>query len=199
MNKVIRYIYHVFLKLMHFSRTVFLFILPNLNAIACKRLIFTRIPSVQQLVKYSGKGKVFIGKNCSFGYKLGGFHKYGYIELQPRFKESEIYISDNVTSNNNIFICAANKITIKDNTLIGQYVTIFDFEAHGIDPLKRRNVGIIGTTIIGNNVWIGNNVTILKNSKIGDNSIIAAGAVVAGTFPENVIMGGVPAKVIKIM
>ncbi|UMB55472.1 hypothetical protein MKD41_08355 [Lutibacter sp. A64] len=41
------------------------------------------------------------------------------------------------------------------------------------------------------------NVTILKNSEVGDNSIVAIGAVVIGKFPKNVIIGGVPAKIIK--
>jgi len=154
------------------------------------------LPAVQQLVEYSGKGKVFIEKNCSFGYKFDGFHRYGYIELQPRFENSEIYIGDNVATNN-IFICAANKIEIGANSLIGQYVTIFDFEAHGTDPSKRREIGKIGSVKIGNNVWIGNNVIILKNSSIGDNSIIAAGAVVSGSFPSNVVIGRVPSVINK--
>ena len=148
-------------------------------------------------MKYSGKDKVFFGKNCSFGYNLGEFHRYSNIELQPRFENSEIYIGDNVATNNNIFICAANKIEIGANSLIGQYVTIFDFEAHGTDPSKRREIGKIGSVKIGNNVWIGNNVIILKNSSIGDNSIIAAGAVVSGSFPSNVVIAKIPAIIMK--
>ena len=57
----------------------------------------------------------------------------------------------------------------------------------------------IGEVKIGKNVWIGNNVTILKNSEIGDNSIVAAGAIVNKEFPPNVIIGGVPAKIIKTL
>ena len=72
-----------------------------------------------------------------------------------------------------------------------------DHEAHGISPLERRQLGEIGKVIIGKNVWIGNNVTILKNSEVGENSIVATGAVVAGFFPSNVIIGGVPAKIIR--
>jgi maltose O-acetyltransferase len=40
---------------------------------------------------------------------------------------------------------------------------------------------------------------ILKNSEVGKNTIVAAGSVVTGSFPSNVIIGGVPAKIIKMI
>ena len=76
---------------------------------------------------------------------------------------------------------------------------VLDHEAHGVNPDERNKLGPIGKVIIGKNVWIGNNVTILKNSQVGDNSIVATGAVVSGKFPDNVIIGGIPAKVIRIL
>jgi acetyltransferase-like isoleucine patch superfamily enzyme len=154
-------------------------------------------PKCNQLTKVTGSGKVKIGIGCSFGYKLGGRHRCGYIEIQPRYSDSRIEIGDNVLTNNNLFICAANYVSIGDNTLIGEHVTIIDHEAHGIHPNERRKIGEIGKVVIGKNVWVGNDVTILKNSSIGDNSIIAASAVISGKFPPNVIIGGIPARVIK--
>ena len=50
---------------------------------------------------------------------------------------------------------------------------------------------------IGKNVWIGSNATILAGVTIGDGAIVAAGAVVARNVPENTIVGGVPAKIIR--
>jgi acetyltransferase-like isoleucine patch superfamily enzyme len=173
------------------------FYLPNFKKINSNHVLYKNVPSCQQYTKITGLGKVEIGKNCSFGYKLGGFNKGGHIEIQPRLPSAKIKIGDNVATNNNIFICAANNIEIGKNTLIGQNVTIMDFEAHGIAPDQRRKMGKIGQVILGENIWIGNNVTILKNSSIGDNSIVAAGAVVTGHFPANVIIGGVPARTIK--
>ena len=50
---------------------------------------------------------------------------------------------------------------------------------------------------IGNNCWIGANSTILDGVKIGDNTVIAAGSVVTKSFPKGVVIGGLPAKIIK--
>lgn len=50
---------------------------------------------------------------------------------------------------------------------------------------------------IGNKVWIGTNSIILKDTIIGDNCIIAANSVVKGVFPENCLIGGNPAKILR--
>ncbi len=180
-------------------RRLFNFWLPNCKNILAGRIKLSSDVIFDQLTLFEGAGVVEIGKNCSFGFKLGGFHRNGSIEIQARYKDSRIKIGERVSTNNNIFICTANNIEIGRNSLIGQNVTIMDHEAHGIEPDKRRELGEIGQVIIHDNVWIGNNVTILKNSEIGENSIVATGAVVAGKFPANVILGGVPAKVIRCL
>jgi maltose O-acetyltransferase len=77
-------------------------------------------------------------------------------------------------------------------------VNVYDTDFHEVDP-ERRLSGTpkMGKVVIEDNVWIGDRVTILKGSKIGKNSVVAAGAVVAGEFPANVVIGGVPARVIR--
>lgn len=171
--------------------------MPNLKVFINKRVLYSNYPSCNQKIIITGKGKVEIGKNCCFGYKLGGYFTNGVVEIQPRYSTAVIKIGDNVRTNNNIFFCAANYIEIGSHALIGNFVTILDHEAHGISPRERKKTGEIGKVIIGENVWIGSNVIILKNSVIGNNSIIAAGAVVSGEFPDNVMIGGVPAKFIR--
>ncbi len=53
--------------------------------------------------------------------------------------------------------------------------------------------------IIGENVWIRANVTVVPGVTIGKNAIIAAGAVVTKDVDSNTVVGGVPAKLIKII
>jgi len=199
--KILKRIHIIFkysyLQLIISKKNLFFFILPNLFKIICNKVDYKNTPTCSQKTFLTGAGTIQIGKNCAFGFKLGGFNRGGSVEIQPRYKDAKIIIGDNVATNNNVFICAANYIKIGDNTLFGQNVFIIDYEAHNIDPLKRKEVGEIGVVIIGKNVWFGNNVTVLKNTEIGDNTIVATGAVVIGKFPNNVIIGGIPAKIIK--
>lgn len=175
----------------------FNFLLPNSFKYFNSKLILVDYPISNCKVKISGKGKIFIGKKCIFGYEIGGRFLSTRVEIQARYPSANIFIGDFSAFNNNIFICAANYIRIGDNSRIGEGVTIFDFDAHNIDPNKRNLLGEIGRVVIGNNVWIGNNVIILKNVGIGDNCIIAAGSVVTKSFGDNQIIGGNPAKVLK--
>lgn len=171
--------------------------LTNFSLFFSKRINFPSNIYCKQKLYFTGSGSFEVGENSTFGYKPGGFYRYGSIEFQSRYSNSKIKIGNNISTNNNIFVCSANYISIGNNSLIGQNVTIMDFEAHSIDPTKRNEIGKIGEVILGDNIWIGNNVTILKNTKIGANSIVAAGAVVSGKFPANVVIGGIPAKIIK--
>ena len=107
----------------------------------------------------------------------------------------------NITVGENVFINAGCKfqdqggIYIGDNTFIGHNVVLATLD-HDIDPDKRHLL-YPAPIYIGNKVWIGAGAIITKGVTIGDNSIIAAGAVVTHDVPNNVIAGGVPAKVIK--
>ncbi|MCZ2083871.1 MAG: sugar O-acetyltransferase, partial [Flavobacteriales bacterium] len=60
-----------------------------------------------------------------------------------------------------------------------------------------RHSLIPGKIHIKKNAWIGANVTILQGVTIGENSVVAAGAVVSKDVPDNTIVGGIPAKILK--
>ncbi len=107
----------------------------------------------------------------------------------------------NIRVGKNVFINSGCRfqdqggITIGDGVLIGHNVVLATLN-HDIDPRKRSTMHP-APIVIGKNVWIGANSTIVPGVTIGDGAVIAAGAVVTKDVPANVIVGGVPAKIIK--
>jgi acetyltransferase-like isoleucine patch superfamily enzyme len=107
----------------------------------------------------------------------------------------------NITIGKNVFLntgCSFQDrggINIGNGSMIGMNVTIATLN-HGLS-LETRNITYPSPVIIGENVWIGSNSTILPGVTIGDNSVVAAGAVVTKDVPENTVVAGVPAKVVK--
>lgn len=92
-----------------------------------------------------------------------------------------------------------SKIIFGDNVLVGPGVKMFcgnhGTTLSGIPMVyqERREKDIK----IGNDVWIGANSVIVSGVNINDGAIVAAGAVVTKDVPQNAIVAGVPAKVIK--
>lgn len=91
------------------------------------------------------------------------------------------------------------EIYIGDHVMIGPKTVIWGRD-HGMEmsdiPMKHQ-AHHKAPIIIKDNVWIGANVTILKGVTIESGAVIAAGAVVIKDVPENAIVGGNPAKLIK--
>ncbi len=106
-----------------------------------------------------------------------------------------IQIGKNVFINHACSFLDMGGITIEDDVLIGPKVNLIT-ENHPLDPIDRRAL-ICKPIVIKRNAWIGAAATILPGVTIGENSIVAAGAVVSKDVPDNVIAGGIPAKIIK--
>jgi acetyltransferase-like isoleucine patch superfamily enzyme len=98
-------------------------------------------------------------------------------------------------------ICAATKVSIGANCLIGANAVIADTDFHSIRATNRRydsNKSDLTSlpVFIGSNVFIGTGAIILKGVRIGENSIIGAGSVVTRSIPDNTIAAGNPAVVV---
>lgn len=95
-------------------------------------------------------------------------------------------------------IVSRQSITIGNNALIAEYVTIRDQDHRfGGDVPTALNGFDTAPIMIGNNVWIGAKATITSGVTIGDNAVIAAGAVLTSDVPANTVVGGIPAKILK--
>lgn len=111
-----------------------------------------------------------------------------------------IKIGNNTGINAHAYIGGQGGIYIGNNVIIGPYVKIFS-ENHIFDdlhrPIKEQGESRKGV-IIKDNCWIGAGVTILDGVIIESGVVVAAGSVVTKNVASYTIIGGIPAKLIKI-
>lgn len=109
----------------------------------------------------------------------------------------------NITIGKDVFINSGchfqdqGGIQIGDGALIGHNVVLATIN-HDLNPEENRKNHYAPITI-GAHVWIGSNVTILPGVTLGDWAVVAAGAVVTQDVPPRTVVGGVPAKVLKVI
>jgi acetyltransferase-like isoleucine patch superfamily enzyme len=150
-------------------------------------------------VSFIGGGfRIYLIGNSKVSIR-GKIHIFDNVELQCR--NAALEIGNNCSINSHSRIIAFEKIDIGDRVVIAQFVTILDHD-HS-QTFQNEKLILKGYTTspikIGNNVWIGDKVTITKGVNIGNNVIIGANAVVTKDIPSNSIVGGIPARVIKVL
>lgn len=107
------------------------------------------------------------------------------------------HIGDNVFINACCNFQDHGGVYIGDRCQIGHNV-VFATLNHGLKPQDRRTM-TPAPIRLGKNVWVGSNSTILQGVTVGDNAVIAAGAVVTKDVPANTVVGGVPARKLKVI
>lgn len=129
------------------------------------------------------------------GFELGsGTKVVGPIECTGKLK-----VGNNCWIGKNLRINGNGRVEIGDNCDIAPEVT-FQTGGHEIgDSSKRAGKGITCSQCVGDGVWIGGRATIVGNITIGNGSVIAGCACVIKSVAENTLVGGVPARVIRIL
>lgn len=104
-------------------------------------------------------------------------------------------IGKNVYINHACSFLDMGTITIEDDVLIGPKVNLIT-EGHPLNPTDRKAL-TAKPIVIKRNAWIGAGATILPGITVGENSVVAAGAVVSKDVPDNSVVAGIPAQVIR--
>jgi acetyltransferase-like isoleucine patch superfamily enzyme len=144
---------------------------------------------------YTSLSNFKFGKNVSFG----PLNIIFVTDQYSHTAHSILSIGENTSigEQNNIRT-GGGAIYIGSNCMISQQVSIVASN-HGMqkDQLINGQEWLVGDIRIGDDVWVGCSVQILPGVTIGNGAVIAAGSLVNKDVPENAIVAGVPAKIIK--
>ncbi|RAI88459.1 sugar O-acetyltransferase [Algoriphagus yeomjeoni] len=152
--------------------------------------------SLVLVAQMNASGKIEVARD--FLSKITGQELHESVTLFPPFTTNFgrfTSIGKDVFINHGCSFLDLGGITIEDQVLIGPHVKLVT-ENHPLDPKLRRGM-LAKPILIKKNAWIGAGAIVLPGVTIGENSVIAAGAVVSKDVPDNTVVGGIPAKILK--
>jgi acetyltransferase-like isoleucine patch superfamily enzyme len=166
------------------------------------RLLLRRLWHGRRLVL---DGLAFIGPGCTLqiGQKgrieLGRWSWIGH-GTKLRCHEGVISIGAKTVLGQECTVSAYQHVSIGRECVIADRVMLIDFD-HGVVDVEQpiRLQGIYKRDVrVGNNVWIGYGACVLRGVTVGDNAVIGTNAVVTREVPDNAVVAGVPARVIRM-
>jgi acetyltransferase-like isoleucine patch superfamily enzyme len=117
-----------------------------------------------------------------------------------RAHEGKVSIGAKTVMGQECTISSFQHVSIGRECILADRVMLIDFD-HGVVEVDRpiRLQGIYKRDVrVGHNVWMGYGACVLRGVEVGDNSIVGTSAVVTKDVPENAVVGGVPARVIRM-
>ncbi|HEE9847355.1 TPA: acetyltransferase [Clostridium perfringens] len=174
----------------------------NIISLIYTKIFYKGARLIRRPIYVRGKKFLKYGAGFSTGYNCR-------IEMfdTEQGEEKKLILGENCKIGDYVHIAVAEKVTIGNNVLLGSKVLISDLN-HGIyndntyqssPNIPPDNRPIYSKPVyVGDNVWIGDNVCILQGVNIGKGCIIGANSVVNKDFPDNCIVAGSPAKIIKV-
>jgi acetyltransferase-like isoleucine patch superfamily enzyme len=150
-------------------------------------------------------GPVFFGRGLQLQIAKGAKVKFGRFVwvgdgTKIRCHEGEVEIGQKTVLGQECTISAYRRVRIGEQCVIADRAMFIDFD-HGMVEVERpiRQQGIYMREVrVGANVWIGYGACVLRGAQVGDNSVLGTYAVVTRDVPSNAVVGGVPAKVIRM-
>jgi acetyltransferase-like isoleucine patch superfamily enzyme len=141
--------------------------------------------------------KFEIGRNARV--TLGRWSWLGH-GCKVRAHEGEISIGAKSVLGQECTISAYQHVSIGRECIVADRAMLIDFD-HGVVEVERpiREQGIYKRDVrVGHNVWMGYGACVLRGVTVGDNCVIGTNSVVTRDIPANAVVGGVPARVIRM-
>ena len=141
--------------------------------------------------------KLEIGKHATLHMGRWSWIGHG---SKIRVHEGEVSIGAKTVMGQECTISAYQHVSIGRECIVADRVMLIDFD-HGVVEVDRpiRLQGIYKRDVrVGNNVWMGYGACVLRGVTIGDNSIVGTSAVVTKEVPANAVVGGIPARVLRM-
>jgi acetyltransferase-like isoleucine patch superfamily enzyme len=155
--------------------------------------------------RWVSDGPFFLGKGLELKIEPRGQIRFGRFVwigdgTKIRCHEGAVEISAKTVMGQECTISAYQHVRIGEQCVIADRAMFIDFD-HGVVEVERsiRLQGIYKRDVeVGNNVWIGYGACILRGVSVGDNSVIGTNAVVTKDVPANAVVGGIPARIIRM-
>jgi acetyltransferase-like isoleucine patch superfamily enzyme len=150
-------------------------------------------------------GLLFFGKRLEIQIGRKGTIRFGRFVwvgdgTKIRCHEGEVVIGSKTVLGQECTISAYQHVRIGEQCVIADRAMFIDFD-HGSAEVERpiRQQGIYKRDVdVGSNVWIGYGACILRGVRVGDNAIIGTNSVVTRDVPANAVVGGVPARILRM-
>lgn len=132
--------------------------------------------------------------NIGYGARIDCICKWLDKTYRPNLK-----IGNGVSIGQNCTINCADSVTIEDNVVIafGCFITDNEHDDFPVNTHLFNKKIRVSSTKIGKYTYIGCNSVILSGVHIGDNCIVGAGSIVKRDVPDNTMVAGIPARIIK--
>ena len=155
--------------------------------------------------RWETDGPVFFGRNLQLQIAKGATIRFGRFSwigdgTKIRCHEGVVEVGAKTVFGQECTISAYRRVRIGEQCVIADRAMFIDFDHGVVDvevPIRRQ--GIYKRDVdVGSNCWIGYGACILRGVRVGDNAIIGTNSVVTRDVPANAVVGGVPAKVIRM-
>lgn len=114
--------------------------------------------------------------------------------------DAKVTIGHNVSTTNSMQISAVegSEVSIGDDVMIAGSVKVRGDDGHPIfDVRTNQRINFAKNIVVGNHVWLGIESILLGGAEVGSGSVVGARSLVTKKFPNNVVLAGCPAQIVR--